>query len=100
MENKNGRQTRIIFIAVCAVMVATQSFGFDSVATGDVGYEFYNMAAKMSTGPIGKTVGLGGLALSCFFLFKQQILPSVGTAMGAMGFAKSVSILDTFGGTF
>ena len=95
------RNRIIILVSICLVAIATQSFGFNNnIASTEMGYDFWNMASTMSSGAVGKTIGLGGLALSCFFLFKQQVLPAIGTAMGSMGLAKSSSILTTFGGTF
>ena len=89
----------LVLVALALVAIASQAMAF-TPAAGDPGWEFYDMANKMSTGAIGTTVGLGGMAMAAFFLFKQQVLPAIGTAMGGMAIAKSGSMMTGMGFNF
>lgn len=93
------KNTRIALLVMVVMAVAVNAIAF-SPAVGDPGFEFYDMANKMSTGAIGTTVGLGGMAMAAFFLFKQQVLPAVGAAMGGMAIAKSGSMMTGLGSNF
>ena len=99
----NGSRALVAMLAAMVVWVlmgAAEVAAFGTPASGDVGYAFYEMAIKMSQGAVGATVGLGGLALAAFFLFKQQIMPAIGAAMGGIAIAKSGSMVSALGCDF
>jgi hypothetical protein len=95
---------RVLFTSFCMVAFATQAFGFNStIATTDIGYDFYNMAMTMSNGAIGRTLGIFGLIwllLAWLIMGQFNYVKGWIVLMGLIGFAKLPSMLDTFGCTF
>ncbi len=92
----------LLTASVCLAVVAMSGVAMAGVAptvgSTDIGGDFYDFAHKLATGPAGWTVGLGGTSLAGFFLFKQQLMPALGTGMGVMAILKSPSILTAING--
>lgn len=57
------------------------------------------MSLRSTPELISFSIGLM-MAMAAFFLFKQQVLPAIGTAMGGMAIAKSGSMMAGMGLNF
>lgn len=97
---KNKYSVVMLFALVVLALSAVSAFAFTTPAATDVGYDFYDFARKLATGPVGYTIGFGGVGLAGFFLFKQQVFPAIGTAMGTIAVLKADSIVQSLGSLF
>lgn len=100
METKHETRKKVIATLAVVGVVACATYASAFNPTTGVGKDFYDMAAGMTEGPIGATIGLGGMAMAAFFLFKQAVLPAVGAAMGSIAIVKSTDIVTSFGFKF
>lgn len=100
MIEKTARKKSILIMLVCLIVVATANaaLAYTAPTATDIGYDFYDFAKKLSTGPPALTVGIGGMAMAAFFLFKQQLIPACATAVGVIGVLKSTDILASLPG--
>ena len=87
-----------ILTAVALVAAATAAMAFTAPAAAtDFGYDFFDTANKLSTGAPGFAIGIGGLVMAGFFLFRQQVLPAAGCVFGVITILKSTSIVTSLG---
>lgn len=95
------KKNTVLLAAATAVLAsAASALAFATPVSGDLFYEGYDFAAKLSTGAPAATIGLGGVASAGFFLFKQQVLPAAGCAMAAITIANAVPIVSAMGFIF
>jgi len=87
------------FLAVIATMLATASaaLAFTAPVAGELFFEGYEFANKLTTGAPAMVIAIGGVSMAGFFLFKQQIMPAAGCAMAAIVIANSVKIVTAMG---
>ena len=96
MDNKR-KTTAMMLMAACMVAYAASAFGFSTPTPGTLGYDFYDFADKLATGAVGFTIGMGGVALAGFCLFKQAVWPAIGSVMGTIAILKATSIVNSLG---
>ena len=96
MDSKR-KTTAMVLMAACMVAYAASAFGFATPIPGTLGYDFYDFADKLATGAPGFTVGMGGVALAGFCLFKQAVWPAIGSVMGTIAILKATSIVNSLG---
>lgn len=95
------KKTTVILMVVVATILAFAGAAFAfAPAVGDVFYDGYDFVSKLSTGAGGATVGVGGAVMAGFFLFKSQVMPAAGCALGAITIAKATTIAGTLGFLF
>lgn len=89
-------------LAVCITMLASAgaAMAFTIPVAGDLFYEGYQFATKLTSGGPAATIGLGGVASAGFFLFKQQVMPAAGCAMAAITIVNAVPIVSAMGFIF
>lgn len=87
----------LCLMATCMVAAATNAFALTAPAANSFGQDFYDFATTLTTGFPGLTVGIGGVALAGFCLFKQAIMPAAGSILGTIAILKAPSIVTSFG---
>lgn len=95
--NDIRKNTALILLATCTVTYASSAFGFTTPVPGTLGYDFYDFADKIASGAPGFVVGMGGVCLAGFFLFKQAVMPAIGSVMGTITILKATSIVNSLG---
>lgn len=90
----------VLAAALAVTAMAVPAMAFNAPQPGDFFYEGYDFAAKLGSGAPGATVGLAGAAAAGFFLFKQQILPAAGSALGAIVIANAAKMVTAMGYLF
>lgn len=95
------KKKTVFLLAVLTTMLASAGAALAfAPAAGQVFYESYQFANGLSTGAGGATVGLGGAVGAGFFLFKQQVFPAVGCALGAFTIANAANAVTAMGFLF
>jgi hypothetical protein len=86
------------YIALTLLVYASISFAFVAPTnSAALGYDFYEFANNLSSGAVGFAVGIGGVALAGFFLFRQQVMPACACLFGIIAILKSTSIVTSLG---
>ena len=92
---KKSVQLLLIF---AALLVASSAMAFATPAnSAALGYDFYTFASSLSSGPIGLAIAMGGVTAGGFFIFRQQVMPALGTIFGGLAVLKASSIAGSLG---
>lgn len=95
------KKTLILLMAVATILVAAgAALAFTTPVSGDFFYEGYDFVSKLTSKGGGATIGIGGAVMAGFFLFKSQVMPAAGCALGAITIANAPTIAGTMGFLF
>ena len=95
-KNKLTPATLLMTLAILAI--ASASFAFITPTSNTaLGYDFYDYANRLATGGPGFAIGIGGVVMAGFFLFRQQIMPACGALFGVVAILKATSIVTSLG---
>ncbi len=79
------------------VAAASSAFAFSNTSSSAIGYDFYDFAVRLSAGPTGLAIAIGGVVLAGFFIFRQQVMPACGCLFGGIAVFKAGTIAQSIG---
>jgi len=93
---------KAVFLSTVALCLAAASsaFAFTPPNPGDFFYEGFDFASKLSSGAPGATFGLAAAGWAGFHLFKAQVMPAAGVALGAIIIANATKMVTAMGYLF
>jgi hypothetical protein len=87
-----------LYIALALLAYASMACAFIAPTnSAALGYDFFDFANKLSSGAVGFAIGIGGVAMAGFFLFRQQVMPACACLFGIIAILKSTSIVTSLG---
>ena len=85
-------------VVACGVLVASSALAFATPGnSASLGYDFYDFATQLSNGAMGMAIAMGGIVAGGFFVFKQQVMPALGTIFGGIAVYKAGAIATSLG---